>query len=127
MVLQLEVVNNEHANDFNNKKKKGTWLVLYHADWCGHCKDFMPTWQKLKSHLKSRKVNCASIEANVVEETEPNSQIMGYPTIHLLNNGTLSKKFNEKNRDLKTLLNFVGKKKKSLKKKKSKKKRKYNK
>ena len=53
MVLQLEVVNTTLANDFNNKKKKGMWLVLYHADWCGHCKDFMPTWKSLKSHFKS--------------------------------------------------------------------------
>lgn len=124
MVLQLEVVDSRVANEFNNKKKKGMWLVLYHAEWCGHCQDFMPTWKTLKPHLKSRNVNCASIESNIVEETMPESSIMGYPTIHLLKNGKINKIFNENNRDLETLLKFVNKKKKkSLKKKKSKKKK----
>ena len=29
-----------------------TKITLYHADWCGHCKRFKPTWEALKGVFK---------------------------------------------------------------------------
>ena len=131
MVQHLDIFESEGVRKFNNHKKKGKWLVLYHAKWCHHCVNFIPTWQKLKTHLKKRNVNCASIEYNVMNETKPKVEVIGFPTIHLLKDGKVKKVYNESDREIKTILKFVGlpkkptkKKKKALKKKKSLKKKK---
>ena len=124
MVKHLEVVEDKGVEVFNNNKHKGVWIVLYHANWCYHCVNFIPVWKKLQSHLKKRNVNCASIESEVISQTSPHVEIMGYPSIHLLKDGKLRKVYKEKDREIKTILKFIGNTKKHSKKKKiSKKKR----
>lgn len=115
------------SNNFNNyKNNKGTWLVLYHADWCYHCNQFMPTWEQVCKKLEKRNVNTIAIESEQLSQITPHEPIMGYPTIHLVKNGKLKKVYAERDRNLNTVLKFVDKhsrkvsrKKKPLKKKKS--------
>jgi thiol-disulfide isomerase/thioredoxin len=120
------------SNDLNSfKGNRGTWLVLYHADWCYHCNEFMPTWEQACKKLKTKNVNTIAIESEQLNEVNPHEPILGFPTIHLVKNGKLKKVYNEPDRELKTVLRFVdknhkkvSKKKKPLKKKKSLKKKK---
>ena len=37
-------------NNLNNynKLKKGKWIVLYYADWCGFCHSFLPIWSEFE-------------------------------------------------------------------------------
>ena len=30
-------------------------VILYYAEWCGHCQRFKPEWAKLKEELEKRK------------------------------------------------------------------------
>lgn len=66
---------------------KNKVIVLYYADWCGHCQNFKPSWEKLKSICSSDsfrskyKTNVVALEySNESNETRQKG-ITRYPTI----------------------------------------------
>lgn len=72
--------------DIDGKKA----LVLFHADWCGHCKRFMPEWDKISSEVASMDgvdVMLAKVECGNAKDNDAHKDIMekynikGYPTI----------------------------------------------
>jgi len=68
-----------------------TTLVLFYADWCGHCKKLKPTWSECSK--KASKDGLNMVQINVGEGTDKDKelaekyQIDGYPTIMLFKNG----------------------------------------
>ena len=60
-------------------------LVLYYADWCGHCKVCKPEFQKLgaKQTIGARQVDIAMVNAEKDAEAMKGVQVRGYPTIIL--------------------------------------------
>ncbi len=81
----MNVDNKDKAKEFNMHFKKGKWVVLYHAEWCGHCKNFMPEWIKFQ-HNNGCGVKCAAVESAVMDELEKKPTIEGFPTIKLYDN-----------------------------------------
>ena len=82
------------SKELEDEVKSGTKLVLFYADWCGHCKKIKPVWDEAskevnKSENQMIKVNCG-------EGTEKDKEIMkkynieGYPTIIVFKNGSPS-------------------------------------
>jgi thiol-disulfide isomerase/thioredoxin len=75
----LEIYDNNFENNKINLKKPG--LLLVRADWCGHCKRYMPTYEKLAKmfpqdgdflivHIESEEVkkpNASKVLENFVE------------------------------------------------------------
>jgi thiol-disulfide isomerase/thioredoxin len=79
------------ANEVDNKVKSGTKLVLFYADWCGHCKKVKPIWDEAattinKSEVKMIRVNCGE-GSNHDKEIMKKYSIEGYPTIIKFING----------------------------------------
>ena len=65
---------------------EGPSFTMYYADWCGHCKNMMPEWNKLKSKYKN-------IEIRKLEEKENNEvQVESFPTI-IYHNGSETEKY----------------------------------
>ena len=68
-----------------------TSLVLFYADWCGHCKKLKPTWKECSEKAKKDGLNMVQI--NVGEGTDKDKELCekyeidGYPTIILFKNG----------------------------------------
>ena len=69
-------------------------LTLVHANWCGHCRDFMPEWAKFTERVNNKdfsiskcKIKCKSIESS--ELTDGNKiyinekEVDSYPTLKI--------------------------------------------
>lgn len=63
-------------------------IAFFYADWCGYCKRFAPTFEKItkngdiKSNLAVAYINCEAPEnAHLIGEY----QIQGFPTVYLIN------------------------------------------
>jgi protein disulfide-isomerase-like protein len=78
-------------DDLEEQIKDGKKVVLFYADWCGHCKDLKPTWDEVakkinKEEKRMLKVNCGGSKAEDKEITSK-YDIDGYPTIIIFENG----------------------------------------
>ena len=126
------VVNNpENLKKFNNNFRKGNWVVLYYANWCGHCQMLKPTWKSyVQNHgLKNNQLNIAEVEDSYMGKLKHRDQIMGFPTIKMYNNAkatgelqgerTIENMNQFTNENIKTILKKVSKNKSLKKKKKS--------
>jgi thiol-disulfide isomerase/thioredoxin len=58
-------------------------IVLIYANWCIHCKNFMPVWEQLEQTLDSNSINIHKIESS--DEFTKKITISGYPTIYFIN------------------------------------------
>jgi len=73
------------SDDVEGHVKSGTKLVLFYADWCGHCKKIKPVWEETAKkvntdEVKMIKVNCGE-GSKKDEEIMKKYSIDGYPTI----------------------------------------------
>ena len=62
-------------------------LVLFYAPWCGHCKRFMPTFDKFKKSY-SGKADVVAVNCDENKEIAKKHNIQGFPTIRYYQNGT---------------------------------------
>ena len=76
--------------DFKKPENGKAKLVMYYADWCGHCKRAKPEMEKLEEKLKEQnnKVNGKEVEVVYVdgdqeEELLKKEDVQGFPTIRL--------------------------------------------
>ena len=95
------------ANELPNKlKTEGKQLVLFYADWCGHCKKIKPDWDAASKEIGDEKM----IKVNVGDGTEEHKKTMneygiqGFPTIIIFENGKPNGTFDS--RDKKSFLEF---------------------
>ena len=82
-------MNKAAAMPSGNKDSSKKRMVFYYADWCGHCTNTKPEWQKLEDMY----ANDDSVSIEKVNEESMSNQdksalkIEGYPTIILFVNG----------------------------------------
>jgi thiol-disulfide isomerase/thioredoxin len=86
-------------------------FVMFHVDWCGHCKKMKPEFEKLKNEYKGVvKVEMINAEDPSKKELVDNQQIDGFPTVRFYPNGLNGTHENyEGGRSFKELKHFLDK------------------
>ena len=74
---------NNKTNKINNNKINNKKLVLYHTNWCGHCKNFLPIWKQFVNN--NPKIKTEDIECSDNKNKNKCANIEGFPTIILFN------------------------------------------
>lgn len=96
----LELKNKDFDKDLNliNPQAKPKTIVLYYADWCGHCNRLKPTYQQLVEMSKSGKLDASVAAVNSdnsdglldrINKMGENAEyeVKGFPTIVSYHNG----------------------------------------
>ena len=79
-------------------------LIAFTAKWCGHCKEFMPLYDKLKEENKYN-IQFLNYDSEIHSGMMTQYNIQGYPTIYLEKNNQLYE-FNEY-RNEENINNFI--------------------
>lgn len=94
--MYLKVETPSAASKLSELLKDGDWMVLYYAEWCGHCNAMKPEWQKVIEKLKdSGSINIADVKSDVIEALKHKPQIEGFPSIKMYNKGKEVAKFED--------------------------------
>jgi len=62
-------------------------LVLFHAPWCGHCKNMMPDYNKLAGVMAEKTVNIIRVDATENQQMASKFKVQGFPTLIFIPKG----------------------------------------
>ena len=108
----FEVKAESFEDEISSNKKS---LVMFYADWCGHCKKLKPTWDELSkevnenesSGVKMVKVNCGDPNKNEKHKLIMKKyDIAGYPTIKLIEGDKVSEYEGQRTKE--GIMKFLG-------------------
>ena len=86
--MHLKVANDSDAAKLSDSMKSNNWIVLYYANWCGHCQMMKPEWNKAASMLANDdNVNVGEIESEYIPKMTTSPNVVGFPTIRIYKNG----------------------------------------
>ena len=108
----------KHMSEFmdseNLARDKSRWLVKYSAEWCGHCVQFQPEWQKLVAtygeRLEQKGIKLLEIDYNDLKSIEKkigSQDVQGFPTIRIVDNKRKVINTYQGNRDVPTLYKYA--------------------
>ena len=106
--MNYSVIDISNIKEFEKNRTSGPMVIWYYADWCGHCTDFEPEWEKYK-HLCNKKlnINTAKVNNDIIDKLSYNPEISSFPTIEFHNNGKRYSEFIDRKRTSDELINFT--------------------
>lgn len=104
-----------NGDNFDSVTARGTWLVEFFSPYCGHCRQFAPTWDVLSEKVRKEteegsgptagfqtaQVNCITYGDLCTAQ-----KVKSYPSIRLYVDGKKEKEFN-KERSIERLVEFM--------------------
>ena len=106
----MRVISATHDNMhfLNDILQKNKAVVFFVAPWCGHCKALEPTLNKLMGRFSTSRRDglIARVPEGEIKNLNGDTEIRGFPTIRILNNGKKEKDY-EGSRDEKSLSEFL--------------------
>jgi thiol-disulfide isomerase/thioredoxin len=105
---------NEDKNDLYDKyldldkSNNNIYVILFKANWCGHCNNFLPIWDQLQiNHQPKDTIKFITYEHTVEDHLQiiNNIKIDGFPTIIIYKNDTYTHYTDS--RDIDTLTVFI--------------------
>ena len=91
--MKIKVMDKESAEQLSNLLKKGDWMVLYYSEYCKHCTDMKPEWNKFELNVPDN-VNIAKVENEGMHDLKFNPKVEGFPTIKMYKNAKEVDEFN---------------------------------
>ncbi|KAL1939613.1 hypothetical protein VTO73DRAFT_9646 [Trametes versicolor] len=96
-------------DNFETTVSEGVWFVEHFSPYCGHCRNFAPTWKQLVEQTEKKadpgihlaQVNCA-IDGDLCRK----NKVDGYPQMNLYKNGKYVETF-KKARSLEILTEYL--------------------
>ena len=79
-------------------------LILFYANWCGYCKEFMPIWDKFKNKINTKEYNIVEIES-ANSFTQKINKLNGYPTLFYIYGDNIIEYKDDRN--VKSLVKFL--------------------
>ena len=103
-ITDIPIINNSLHDDNSNNNE---WaLTLFAADWCGHTKNFMPTWNEVTSELDNMGVKHKLVK-DTDRELMQKHRIQGFPTIKMVKGNTTESVEHNGGRSKDEVINFV--------------------
>jgi thioredoxin-like negative regulator of GroEL len=94
----IHVNSEKDLEKFNKTVKKGKMMVVFVANWCGHCQHLKPIWKKMEKTLKKEKCLkqgiIAMIYSDYKDKINVSSNCAGYPTIKMYKDGKILNEWN---------------------------------
>ncbi|CAK5272120.1 unnamed protein product, partial [Mycena citricolor] len=96
-------------DNFHSTIAKGVWFIEHFSPYCGHCRAFAPTWERLVEYSESSKgVSLAQVDCSVHGDLCNDNGVKGYPQMNLYKDGEFVERF-KGNRDYDILTAFIDK------------------
>ena len=74
------------VNPATNKLVDGSWLIMFYAPWCGHCKRLMPIFDEFaESQLNSLNVGRVNCDEGSNSNLCTAYDLQGFPTVVYIN------------------------------------------
>ena len=93
----LDVIDEAGAKQFNKDVKSGLTFVLYYSPQCGHCVELKPEWDAMIENIKQKyrgDALLAKVRADMMKNITCDKEVIGFPTMFLLENGGKKKEYN---------------------------------
>lgn len=105
-LINCKTCNNKLCNCKQSGGSNKVDLYLFKANWCGHCINFMPTWDKINKEF-GEKINIKTYDADSKKDKSmfDEYQIQGFPTL-ILNNNNNKIEYNG-SRDFDSIKDFI--------------------
>jgi thioredoxin domain-containing protein 5 len=96
-------------DDFTSTTASGNWYIEFFSPYCGHCRKFAPTWEKLIEHVESSSdltMKLAQVDCSKYGDLCTENHVTGYPQMNFYNEGQYIDTF-KKGRELNILTKFL--------------------
>ncbi|EIN04376.1 thioredoxin-like protein [Punctularia strigosozonata HHB-11173 SS5] len=85
--VQLQVLT---PDDFKDTIANGVWFIEHFSPYCGHCRQFAPTWKQLVDEIEKTPdpgIHLAQVNCAVNGDLCTANGVKGYPQMNLYKNG----------------------------------------
>ncbi|KAI0666173.1 thioredoxin-domain-containing protein [Trametes maxima] len=96
-------------DNFESTISEGVWFVEHFSPYCGHCRNFAPTWKQLVEQTESKPdpgIHLAQVNCAVNGDLCRKNGIDGYPQMNLYRNGKYVETF-KKSRTIEILTAYL--------------------
>ncbi|TFY63356.1 hypothetical protein EVG20_g6352 [Dentipellis fragilis] len=74
-------------DNFKDTIAHGYWFIEHFSPYCGHCRDFAPTWNKLVDDYAPTQVHLAQVNCAVNGDLCSENGVQGYPHMNIYHDG----------------------------------------